>query len=326
MAFKTEIPLGKESAKGSTGGISETNKLLKKLDKSVLATVDVNELITSLFGDVIKMLRPLIKILSILFLIIFMPLMPIIKLLMKGLAGLIKIFQGDFGDIAKFIGKVVLGLLLLVLAAVTGPVWLVIGLIIGAVLLLGDAFGMLIEFIVWSGKKIFEGHMWVWENLLKPGFLLIWEGIKWFHNLWISSWLGIFKVIKNFGLWIWDFFLAGLDFIKDLGSMLWNWFKTALKGIANLGSLIWDYIKSSIGFGGGKSSDGAINDGIVQNGKIITTHPEDTIMAFKDPGIFGKGGNTININNPVVRDDRDIKKITEQVSRALQSRANRSFS
>jgi hypothetical protein len=34
----------------------------------------------------------------------------------------------------------------------------------------------------------------------------------------------------------------------------------------------------------------SIGDGIIQNGKIITTHPEDTIMAFKDPSIFGGGG------------------------------------
>lgn len=41
-----------------------------------------------------------------------------------------------------------------------------------------------------------------------------------------------------------------------------------------------------------------INDGIVQNGRIITTHPDDYIVATKTPGTLGggNGGITVNIN------------------------------
>jgi len=55
--------------------------------------------------------------------------------------------------------------------------------------------------------------------------------------------------------------------------------------------------KSFIGnvVGGAKSVLG-IDDGIVQNGQVISTHPEDTIVAMKDFSKFGGGGKSININ------------------------------
>ena len=43
--------------------LDEMRKLLKKLDKSVLGTIDIGELLMQAFGDLIKMFQPLIKIL-----------------------------------------------------------------------------------------------------------------------------------------------------------------------------------------------------------------------------------------------------------------------
>lgn len=41
-----------------------------------------------------------------------------------------------------------------------------------------------------------------------------------------------------------------------------------------------------------------LNDGIVQDGKIITTHPDDYIIATKDPsGLGGKANVVVNVNN-----------------------------
>ena len=43
---------------------------------------------------------------------------------------------------------------------------------------------------------------------------------------------------------------------------------------------------------------GKINDGIVSNGKVITTHPDDYIMAAKDPSsLGGKPNVVVNVNN-----------------------------
>jgi len=56
--------------------------------------------------------------------------------------------------------------------------------------------------------------------------------------------------------------------------------------------------------------------------------PGDTIIGVKDVNsLSGGGGSTsITINNPVVRSDDDIRKLTNQISKALQGNGNRRFS
>jgi hypothetical protein len=48
-----------------------------------------------------------------------------------------------------------------------------------------------------------------------------------------------------------------------------------------------------------------INDGIVQNGKVITTHPDDYIIATKTPNslLGGGGGINVNINGAIFSED-----------------------
>lgn len=44
--------------------------------------------------------------------------------------------------------------------------------------------------------------------------------------------------------------------------------------------------------------NGKMNDGVVQNGKLISTHPDDYIIATKDPGsLGGKANVVVNVNN-----------------------------
>lgn len=70
-------------------------------------------------------------------------------------------------------------------------------------------------------------------------------------------------------------------------------------GSVNVGSLLMSGAKKLLN----------INDGIVQNGQIISTHPEDTIFAMKDPSKMGGGGNiNINISGAV---------LTEEVARIM---------
>ena len=354
MAFEIKIPTGKgkgkgkgKGSKGSNKSQEENTKGMGKLGKGVFKGIAALEIVSSLFSDVIKIFSPIAKLLSLLLLVIFMPLMPVIKLIAKAIAGLIKIFSGEFGDVAAFIGKLILGIILLVGAFfVSGIVAFVALIALGALLIFG-ALKML-----WGRIKSDLKIMWgflveTWNNYLKPAFLLIWEGIKWFVDLWSSIWLSTFEIIKmfgiwiwdifvagfdiikNFGIWIWDIFVAGLEFIADLGSKLWEWFKTALSGIANLGTMIWNHIKGFFGGGGGskgESEENPLQDFLMRPGQgPVSFSPQDTIIGVKDINTL-KGSTTININNPVVRSDADIKKLANEVSRQLQLNAKRGFS
>lgn len=70
-----------------------------------------------------------------------------------------------------------------------------------------------------------------------------------------------------------------------------------------------------------------INDGVItKEGKIIKTDPQDYIFAMKQPQKLANaagssvGGNyTINIYNPVVKDDKDIRQLKNELERLIRS-------
>lgn len=71
-----------------------------------------------------------------------------------------------------------------------------------------------------------------------------------------------------------------------------------------------------------------VNDAIITpNNQLITTSPKDYIFAMKSPGDLAaagssssKGNNyTITINNPVVRNDGDIRKLKTQLEQLIKS-------
>lgn len=332
--FKIDVPINLKGGTskvsgggGGAGGGSDQKfdaliKGIKKLDKSIIATFDPLEILTQAFGDLIKLIQPLIRILSILFLVVFLPLLPLIMLLVKGIALLVKLFTGGFGNVAKMIGKFILAILLVILAVILAPIVataagiaLVVALIIAAGALLGDVFIDLI-------------------NIISDSATAIWEGV-----------LKALAFIGNLGIRIWDFILNALSFIGDLGVKIWDFIKNGLKFIGNIGVKIWDFLKSGFDFiknalkgvanafislankVPGVSIAKLAEGGIVNKPTLALigeAGPEAVIPLSKMGGGFG--GMTININNPSVRNDSDIKKIANEVSRALQRQNKGRFS
>jgi hypothetical protein len=90
---------------------------------------------------------------------------------------------------------------------------------------------------------------------------------------------------------------------------------------------VWEWFKGLFSQGGNYSSRYTkVGDAIIRpNGEVIKTDPMDTLYATKNPGMMG-GSITIQINNPSVRNDSDIRKIAEEVSRVLAVQGRRSFS
>lgn len=164
----------------------------------------------------------------------------------------------------------------------------------------------------WIWEKLQEGFNWLVEALLG-----LWEGLKEkFTELkekFIEKIIELKdKIVEKFvelkdklvekfvelkdkiieklqGMW---------DTLKDLPGLIWD-------KIQGLAAMIASAIKSAISFGGGsKGGRGgdptmrggeSVNDAIItKTGKVIRTHPDDTIIATKTPGSLGGGGKTFN--------------------------------
>ena len=98
---------------------------------------------------------------------------------------------------------------------------------------------------------------------------------------------------------------AGENFFKSMGNMLENFGKQLVAQITQMLVLTTLFRAFGIGYDikGLSAIPRAIGDGIVQNGKVITTDPRDYIIATKNPESLGGSGNdgqpnvVINVQN-----------------------------
>lgn len=111
---------------------------------------------------------------------------------------------------------------------------------------------------------------------------------------WILIIENLLELWARFVVWVNTNLLPIFSAIGDAIAAVWNWVNRLIEAFSKLS--VVQSIGSSIG--GAFSAVGhavGINDGIVQNGQVITTHPDDYIIATKDPSSLG-GGKNININ------------------------------
>ena len=343
--FKVEIPInmkgGESSGTSSKGGdstaeLKKLNKGIIKLDKTMFMNIDVIEILSSLAGDLYKVLQPLFKILSLLFMVVFLPLMPLVMLLVKGLAMLVKLFTGGYGNIAAMLGKAILALIIGIAAIMfAGPILAIVAIVAILALLWEPLkkFGLFLwEVIKVIGGAIANVAVWIWDKTIEA-----------------------FGFLGTIGTWIWDTITGGFAVLGDFALKIWEFIKTLFTGTIDAVSNIWDFIKSLFKgtinvakdllgwfkglFGGGSSSGGSnketkssswwnpFDDFIQRPGQNATKFsPQDTVIGVKDTSKIGGSNTTININNPSVRNDRDIKKIADEVSRALQRQTKGRFS
>lgn len=207
------------------------------------------------------------------------------------------------------------------LVAVVGTLGLVLPGIIAGFTLLAGPVGIIIAliaavaFATWQVIQIFQ--------LLKTDSDLVWLGIQTMVTEKITAILGVITkgvmMIKTIWTVTWtaigSFFSGVWDAITS----------TAKNAIAQITNVLAPVIKmidgiisklASIGKSvGGKISDtlkGAgselkhlvgIDDGIVQGGRVITTDPEDYIIATKTPGTLGGKAISINISGAIFTDE-----------------------
>jgi phage-related protein len=197
------------------------------------------------------------------------------------------------------------------LVAVVGTLGMVLPPIITGFTLLLSPIGLIIAGVALLAFGIYE-LITHWDQVV-AFFTGIWEQVKLVFNTAITAILGAitkfltavstawttgWNAIKGFFKTIWDSILGMVDSavqgIKNFLQPVIDLISRVISGLQSIGRAVGGGISTAVNWIGNKLG---INDGIVQNGKIITTHPDDYIMAAKDPAMFGGGGGVVvNIN------------------------------
>ena len=161
--------------------------------------------------------------------------------------------------------------------------------------LLGGSMAFFIEYLLGGFESIVDvvsGIVSVVKGLFTGDMKMVGEGIK-------DIFKGVLGFIFRLPIALYDAFV---DMFPKLGEMISSFF-----------SGVWDSVTSLFGFGesdsgkvqkeasSGMTDGGSVHDGVIQKGKIITTHPEDTIMAMKNPkDVLGKGSGGLGLLENIV--------------------------
>lgn len=333
FAFSVPINFSGSSSATTGGGNGETKKLnkgIKGLTAGVLQGNVLSKVLKNLFEGLNTILTPLLKVLNVLFVTIFMPLMPLIKLLIGAISFLIKIFTGGYGTVAEMLGKVLLGLLAAVAAYLLigiAPIIAIVALVVIALGLLWDPIVELAK-LIWKAVKVVAKFIadigvWIWEFILdafdfiKNIGLLIWEQI-------IKP---AFSFLSDVGKWIWEQILVpAFSFLKDIGKWIWDIIKSPFVWLAEKVNNIVEKIRSVFKFGGGRATGGSVMSGttymVGERGPELFT-PSTSGSITPNNALGGK--TEININ-ATVRNQQDINKIANEVSKVMYRQNRGRFS
>lgn len=295
-------------------------------------------------------LKPILDLFKIILMLLFLPLIPILKPVMTALADLAKRLAPIMKGLADKMDKVLSPTLSKIVGMIVDNVVANIDNFVKIVMaflsiieqftplldVVLNAISDVLNFFAENGAALLQV---VLDVLLWAGNFLLekWESIKKVLN-WAADFLEpVWNTIKTILDYAADTILPKLEniiiSISNVLVDLYNAISSAVKkisfGFVSLGSLEKiekrdDSSSSSnsgvtLGYGGLVSQKPfSFNDFIQRPGQPATNFsPQDTIIGVKNPSELGSKI-TVNINNPSVRNDMDIKKIANDVSRVLQ--------
>lgn len=162
-----------------------------------------------------------------------------------------------------------------------------------------------------SLQKIWETITNIW-NRIKETAVIVWTAIKEFFIKVIKTIIDpvveAFQGLKDFFSTLWEFIKAGfteaVNKIKAVLQPLIDFIDNILNKLSKIGNAIG-------GFGGrvGNAVSGffsnivdrgqsvvGVNDAVISpGGQIVTTHPDDWLIATKNPQSLGQGGGSVNV-------------------------------
>jgi hypothetical protein len=282
------------------------------------------------------------KLLKAIILLLLMPLVPILKPVLIALGAMAKLMVGA-GGLVQAIATIA-GIVTIISAFIAGlgaiPA-LLIGLVAALLIYLAAAFGTWLRSVfspekVWglmvAGWKILKTvGQWLWDQIIKPAFDFLSQVGQW---IWEQILKPAFNYLLSAGEWIWSIVKAPFTYLSDMGQWIWSIIKAPFQWLV-------DKIKSMlsvIGVGSNNNNTNSnsrssntkknigLGDGIITPNGIISTHPDDYIIATKTPGSLGGGGVVnINIDKPTFSSETDMRKLVQMISAALQ-KENRRYS
>lgn len=197
------------------------------------------------------------------------------------------------------------------------PITLIVGLIVVAliptIMLLIELWPVLVDGVKTAFYNIGETIM-AYTSAIKATI----QG--WLLNVeltWKRSWTAMSNFFKDIWNGIVDAGKTAMKKVDDLISPILSKIESVISKMKEIGGNVTGGIKGAVGKVG---SFLGINDGIVHNGKIITTHPDDYIVATKTPETLGggKGGIIVNINGGNYLSEDASLMMGDQIIKALQ--------
>lgn len=197
------------------------------------------------------------------------------------------------------------------LVAVLGTLGLILGPISAAIAFLASPITLIIALILviayvvyemiknWEGVKMFFNDLWesvkaTFESVINAIVGIINKFLTAVKTVWTNTW----TAIKDFFKSIWDSILgvaeSAVNAIKNFLQPIIDMINKVIGGLSSIGKAVGGGISSAVNWVGNKLG---INDGIVQNGQIITTHPDDYIIATKNPASLGGGSISLTFSD-----------------------------
>lgn len=184
------------------------------------------------------------------------------------------------------------------------------------------AFGVYELIKHWTQVKQFFIELWdSVKGIFFAHINLITGTIKAFLEAIVLIWTTVWNGIKDFFVNIWDSIVdtakTAIQSIKNFLQPIISMIDNVISRLQSIGKSVGNSVKGAVGAVGGFLG---INDGIVQNGQIITTHPDDYIVATKDPASLGRGrgGIVVNINGGNYLSRDAALMMGDEIIKALQ--------
>lgn len=260
-------------------------------------------------GLLVGAIKPMLAIVSSIFSRISAALKPLTDMLGEG-TGLYEVFE-KIGSVVGFIASLF-----------AGPLVYAINIVVGV---LGGVFD-----IIGGIVKIFKGDFLEGIGQIGDGILgIIFRPIQAFFATIMDYAAGFFTIFSSLGAWI----------TENIINPVTNFFGGIGNVFQSLGSML----------GGGDEAEAkpteSVNDGVMQNGNVISTSPEDFLIATKNPaglaeaagggsGMTSEAINTLIAEIKGLRADlasgkiginMDGKKVTSGISKVVTNTSSNSY-
>ena len=267
-AAQALLDTGKDISEINMEDIEAQNEKIMKQQEMQSEFDKMKNEASAIFHDLMQALMPVgkavIGILMPVFSLVkgfFQPIAAAIGNIMDAVGNLFAPFKELFGEGS---GKGLQKTFEVIGALISGPLMFGTNLLAGIIDSIADMLGGVIKII----KGIFTGDL----KMIGEGIYSLFEGIiSWFLRIPIAIYDTIVGIFPAVG----EFFSSITSQIKDFFmGMLPQWAQNLLGG----GDITQEQAEAAE-----LEAAGSIEDGIVQNGKIVTTDPADTLIATKSP-------------------------------------------